>query len=428
MKMIFLIRRLLSAAFVASLLLSCTGAMASQQKVEQVLSGNIFSDTDKKFTAIVVDKHRETLYVVEVQDNVPVVTRSFRIIAGKNEGDKVKEGDNKTPEGIYFIKGSISPGKLNSILFGDGAYTLNYPNIVDKNRGKTGHGIWIHGRGKDRNDDRTKGCVSLNNNDLEALKTYISIDTPVVISRSLEYLKSEEYKKKKRKYSEYFKGFITAWEKGDFEDFANYFDNRFREVGGLPNRAYLQKKKKLMRKYSERKVVASDVVIFTENSTEMLYKFNQLYCANNVLSFGVKKLYLTADKSDDYKIIAEEFEKGDPGPYVRQQVEAFLSKWKNNWRARDLEKYAGFYSTDFYSDNMNLKQWKAHKKSHFSSARNIKLEISDLSVTIVSPMMLRVAFKQHYSSGAVSDTGLKTMVLTGCPGSYKIKEEHWQAL
>lgn len=31
--------------------------------------------------------------------------------------------------------------------YGGIAYTLNYPNPVDKLRGKTGHGIWIHSKG-----------------------------------------------------------------------------------------------------------------------------------------------------------------------------------------------------------------------------------------------------------------------------------------
>jgi murein L,D-transpeptidase YafK len=417
----------LFALCVISFLTIGSDAGASEKK-EQILSGNIFSETDNNFVTLLVDKHRETLYVVDVKNNVPEVTRSFKIISGEDGGDKLKEGDKRTPEGIYFIRGAIAPGKLNSILFGDGAYTLNYPNIVDKNRGKTGHGIWIHGRGKDRSDDRTKGCVSLSNNDLEALKTYILIGTPVVISHTLEYMKAEEYNKKKLRYLDYFNGFITAWEKGGFEEYANYFDNRFREKGGLTNRQYLNRKKNIMRAHPNRKVVASDVVIFTENSTEMMYKFNQMYCANNILSFGVKKLYLTAEKKGDYRIIAEEFEKGDPEPYVRKQVDAFLSKWRSSWQSKDLDKYMSFYSADFHSGNMNTKQWRNYKKGHFASSKKIKVEISDLTVEQPSHTMVKVTFKQHYSSGSVSDTGLKTMTLTGCPGSYKIKDESWRAL
>lgn len=114
-------------------------------------------------------------------------------------------------------------------------------------------------------------------------------------------------------------------------------------------------------------------------------------------------------------------------PFVREYVEAFLLKWKSKWQARDLEGYASLYNPSFSSGNMTLKDWKASKKNHFSSEQHIKVDISDLNVQIVSPTTVKVGFKQHYSSNTVSDTGLKTMILTGCPGNCKIQEELWSA-
>src|SRR5690606_38220912 len=55
--------------------------------------------------------------------------RSFKIAIGKVDGDKEVEGDNKTPEGIYFaqshIDGSTLPEKYGAL-----AIPLNFPNPI----------------------------------------------------------------------------------------------------------------------------------------------------------------------------------------------------------------------------------------------------------------------------------------------------------
>ncbi|MBF0537537.1 MAG: L,D-transpeptidase family protein [Nitrospirae bacterium] len=393
---------------------------------EALLSGNVFTDSGRPFNVLLVDKATDNLYIVEVRDNIPGISKKLSVLTGKNGGDKLKEGDHKTPEGIYFVTRYIPPEKLDRSLFGQGAYTLNYPNIVDRNKGKTGHGIWIHGIGPNRTDERTKGCVALQNSDLEDIKHYVEPDTPVVISGTLDFLKSDEYKKKRKAYLDIFKGFISSWEKGDFEGYASFFDTNFRGANGLSVKGYLDNKRRLMMSYPDRKVITSEVSIFTENSTDLMYKFNQLYCASNLLSYGTKKLYLKADKGKDHRIIAEEFEQIDVNSLMKEYVLSLIDNWLHSWQARDIERYMLFYSQAFYSDNMDHKQWKIHKKGLFRGARSIKVDISDIDIRPLTSRKVQVTFKQRYSSGAVSDSGIKTLILVGCPGEYKIVSESWR--
>ncbi len=405
---------------------AATGYAAPAVEQLKSVSGNIFTESDHNFTALLVDKRANELHVVEVKNNVPMITKSYNILHGKNNGDKLREGDRKTPEGFYFVLSYIPPEKLDKTLFGEGAFTLNYPNIMDKNKGKTGHGIWIHGRGIDRDNEKTKGCVSLSNSDLENLKTYILAETPVIISDSLEFLSPEDYKKRKKKYIDIFKGFISSWEKGDFEGFANYFDTNFRGYDGHSAQSYLNRKKRLMSAYPNRRVVTSNVNIFKENATKLMYTFDQFYCAENILSYGNKRLYLLAEKEGDYRIIAEEFTKLEMDPYIEKSVISTVNKWKTVWQAKDIEKYISHYSSSFRSDKMDLKQWKAYKKGLFRGPKQIRINLSDLKIKAVSPRKIVVSFVQEYTSGNVTDKGIKTLILNGCPGDYKIAEETWR--
>ncbi|MBF0337902.1 MAG: L,D-transpeptidase family protein [Nitrospirae bacterium] len=399
----------------------------NQNGQQELLSGNVFTDSDKAFNVLLVDKSTDNMYIAEVKDNIPEISRKLSVLTGKNVGDKLREGDRKTPEGIYFVTKYIPPEKLDRSLFGEGAYTLNYPNIVDRNKGKTGHGIWIHGRGPNRTDERTKGCVSLQNPDFDSIRPYVEPDTPVVISSTLDFLNPDQYREKRKTYFDIFKGFISSWEKGDFEGYASFFDTNFKGADGLSVKSYLNKKKLLMKSYPDRRVITSEVSIFTQNSTDLMYKFNQLYCASNLLSYGTKKLYLKVDKSKDHRVIAEEFEEADVNSLLTQYVQSMIERWQRSWQTRDIDRYMDFYSHAFYSDSMNYKQWKAHKKGLFKGARSIKVDIGDIHITPLTSRKVQVTFKQRYSSDTVSDNGIKTLILEGCPGEYEIVSESWRA-
>ncbi|WP_420266189.1 adenosylcobinamide-phosphate synthase CbiB [Candidatus Magnetominusculus dajiuhuensis] len=415
----------LVAAVALAFLLLLFGVAAAEAGNPRPLPGNIFTETNNTFNVLLVDKHTSELHVVEVKDNLPRIAKSYGVLHGRNDGDKLKEGDNRTPDGFYYITDFIPPTKLDNTLYGDGAYTLNYPNMMDKIRGKTGHGIWIHGRGPERNNEKTQGCVSLSNSDMANLKPDILSETPVIISDSLELLSLADYAQRKKKYMDMFKAFILSWEKGDFKGFINYFDAGFRSYDGLCAESYLNRKKQLMLSNPKRKIITSNVNIFKDNTTKLMYAFDQLYCTADTLSYGHKRLYLLAKKDTGYKIVAEEFTKREVQPLIEENVISTVNRWKAAWQAKDIEKYISCYSGSFKSGNMDIKQWKAHKKDVFNDAKSIEINLTNLKLKTVSPMRVVVSFRQEYTSGSVKDKGIKTLILGGCPGDYKIVEEAW---
>lgn len=113
------------------------------------------------------------------------------ISVGINGVGKIKEGDGKTPIGVYFIQKNL-PGSTLPDLFGSGALTLNYPNAVDAMRNKTGSGIWLHGTPSaqySRAPEATDGCVVLSNPEMEELlRLPGSRMTPVIIADKLDWV------------------------------------------------------------------------------------------------------------------------------------------------------------------------------------------------------------------------------------------------
>ena len=98
--------------------------------------------------ALIVDTRESTLYVYENRNGEPHYVADYYVTIGKNGVDKFKEGDKKTPLGVYHVTDNLPRSKLAD-LYGSGAYPISYPNEWDKRQGRNGHGIWLHGTPSD---------------------------------------------------------------------------------------------------------------------------------------------------------------------------------------------------------------------------------------------------------------------------------------
>lgn len=134
---------------------------------------------------LAADKSRKLLFQVERFTGAPVITRQFDCIHGRREGDKQKEGDLRTPEGVYFITHKITQ-KLDFMEYGPHAFNLNYPNPVDRLRKKTGSGIWLHSKGQPIAGLTTRGCMAIEQDEITDLVPILVPGTPVVIAEHLE--------------------------------------------------------------------------------------------------------------------------------------------------------------------------------------------------------------------------------------------------
>ncbi|MFM2065300.1 MAG: hypothetical protein RLZZ584_209 [Pseudomonadota bacterium] len=141
--------------------------------------------------AVAVDATHSRLYVFENRASGLVLASSHYIATGRQGVGKRREGDLRTPLGVYFISGRLDARDLDD-FYGVGALPLNYPNEHDRRSGRTGADIWVHGTPTAQHSpppDSTNGCIVLANDDLRLLwRELTPQNTPVVIARHLDWV------------------------------------------------------------------------------------------------------------------------------------------------------------------------------------------------------------------------------------------------
>jgi len=135
--------------------------------------------------SIVVYKRERTL--VLFNHGVPV--RNYFIALGsKPVGDKERAGDQRTPEGVFYINAHNPASKFHLAL------RISYPDDAHRARAAKlgvdpGGDIMIHGLPKDfseagkahQQNDWTNGCVALSNQEIEEIWRAVPDGTPVQI-------------------------------------------------------------------------------------------------------------------------------------------------------------------------------------------------------------------------------------------------------
>lgn len=151
-------------------------------KWRKMAEATISESKQKGIVVFIVSKIDQTLMVYKKGRLI----KTYDIGLGRNGlKDKLYSGDGGTPEGRYYIVEKKAASKYYKALLFD------YPNKEDrarfsqaKKRGQipSGTGIGslleIHGGGS---DGMTKGCISLDNNDMDKLYAIADEGTPVTI-------------------------------------------------------------------------------------------------------------------------------------------------------------------------------------------------------------------------------------------------------
>jgi len=173
---IFRVRAAVLFVFAAGLLLSFAALAAPADT-----SGTANGPADR----IIVEKSKRRMTLLRGQQEVAV----YRVALGRDPiGPKVMRGDNRTPEGLYFIDCKIRNSVYHRALH------LTYPNLDDLTRADSlgvspGNHIAIHGMSKRQlwmGDvqylfDWTNGCIALTNSEIEEIWDLVLPWTPVEI-------------------------------------------------------------------------------------------------------------------------------------------------------------------------------------------------------------------------------------------------------
>jgi murein L,D-transpeptidase YafK len=256
---------------------------------------------------VAVDKKSQSFSLL-VRQSPLRVAQAIPCATGQELGDKFKEGDLKTPEGVYFITQRKNAG-LNYELYGDLAFVLNFPNPMDVLRRKSGHGIWIHGRGHPIIPYETQGCVALNTPDIHRLDQVLAENMPVVIADEIQLggAKAQAVEAEGREVVAATQAWAKAWQDRSEAFFGFHDPEKFAITEGQPFAAFRIHKERLFKALPWIQVTLFDVRAVPGPDYWVTY-FIQVYRSPTLISQGVKRLYWQRNADGRFRIVGMEYE------------------------------------------------------------------------------------------------------------------------
>lgn len=184
--------------------------------------------------AIAVDASKSRLYLFENSATGMRLVSDYYMSVGKAGVLKNQEGDLRTPLGVYYITSHLDRASLSD-FYGAGALPLNYPNMLDQKRGKSGGGIWLHGTPPNqfsRAPRASEGCVVLSNPDIADLIRTVKVrTTPVVIASELNWQPAKSLSIQGKTFESALNNWRTAKVSGDAIKALSFYTSDFSSNG-----------------------------------------------------------------------------------------------------------------------------------------------------------------------------------------------------
>lgn len=278
---------------------------------------------DPKFThhVILVEKATHKVHLYENTNGSPRLVKTFNTATGKFKGDKMSDGDHKTPEGIYTIYEFLSKEELlrrhgkYAEIYGSGAFPMDYPNFMDARAGKTGGGIWLHSTDDDNRISKgldSRGCVVLQNADLREISQYIELDkTPIIVVQDIFFLSKATWERNRKDINDAINTWAQAWQKKDFDTYISSYDStNFYDKSKGNYHAFKNYKKQVFSR-PDSPSIKFDYVSILANDEYAVVHLQQDYRSAVINDIGKKTLYLKKNDKYDWKIVGELFQKLD---------------------------------------------------------------------------------------------------------------------
>ena len=229
---------------------------------------------------------------------------------GRQGAGKQKEGDGRTPLGVYFVTDELDTRPLHE-KYGITAFTLDYPNIWDLRQKRSGGGIWIHGVDPDggtRPPRDTEGCISLANEDLaELADEFLANITPVVVTREIVWSDAGEVSSLRSELEKIVGQWTAAFASGDMHAYLSLYDEGF-ERWGMQRSEWLAFSMQTLGQQRISSASASDLLLLGDPVEDDLYLSRFRLSVNDGLrkTTSTKRLYWRRDESGSLKIVAED--------------------------------------------------------------------------------------------------------------------------
>ncbi len=260
--------------------------------------------------AVVVDLAESRLFVFENKDGKPSLLGDYYVSGGKNGANKQRQGDRRTPVGVYFVVSRL-PGAELPDKYGPVAFPVDYPNEWDVRHGRTGGGIWLHGVSSDtysRPPLDSDGCIELSNAELELVAPLLEEgSTPVLIGEGISWLSIDQMATRRADIVESIEQWKADWESGEAESYLQHYSEDF--LGrGMDKKHWDAYKTKINRSKRFIRVELNDLSVFSHPHEEgmMVVSFDQDYESDSFSSSGNKRQYWRLEKDGNWRILSEE--------------------------------------------------------------------------------------------------------------------------
>ena len=230
--------------------------------------------------AIAVDASRSRLYLFENTPSGPRLLRDYYVSVGKAGVSKSIEGDQRTPLGVYYVTGLLNRKTLGD-FYGSGALPINYPNMLDLRRSKSGRGIWLHGTPSSqfaRAPQATDGCLVISNPDLHHLSSTVEIQTtPIVVAPKLTWVSAASLEPVAGGFESILHEWLNAKTRGDWAQVQGFYAPDFNSFGRNLSQ-WLPELKAEMARARSRQLQIKDLTLLSWVDTEeiMVVTFSEL--------------------------------------------------------------------------------------------------------------------------------------------------------
>ncbi len=258
----------------------------------------------KKYV-IVAQKEQSELSLYEKIDNDYKLVLRNSVIVGENQGDKYLEGDKRTPEGAYEL---VEKKTQVDQFYGPFALVTSYPNSFDMSLDKKGSGIWIHGMPFEGDREKfTKGCIALDNNELENLEKNIDYKKTILLTSENEFKKASKddialilssiYKWK------------DAWKYSNINEYLSFYSKEFKRSDKSDFNQFEDYKKQVFSKNEDKTITFKniDIAPYPNSLNKKMYKvlMDEEYLSPSVKFYGKKELFLEV-ANNEVKILTED--------------------------------------------------------------------------------------------------------------------------
>ena len=429
-----------AALLLACAVLGCPGtALAMQVPVASESGGGwqarIESSAESPQRLVVVDKGLQRLHVFRRESPLALET-TYDCTTGQKQGDKVFSGDLRTPEGVYFVVDKVRQ-RLDFGEYGTMAYALNYPSPMDKLRGKTGHGIWIHSRGRPITPLETRGCIAVNLDDMDGLSPRLMPGTAVVVANSVVSdarppSAADEAINQLivRKTSDW----NRAWAARSSEMFDFYAPEAYTKAQNESFAAFKGQKERLFGTLPWIQILHGEIRVLRGPDYWVSW-FPQFYRAPNTTSEGTRRLYWQPDTSGELRIVGMEWIPEDLGlsatylESVTPSVVQFIETWREAWERGDIAAYMKAYSPQaVQAPRSGAPAIEQHKKVTWGARKPTKVQFSGLRVMVENVGVSVDMMQEYRDSSGYRDKGVKRVLLHPKGDSWVIAVEEWSAV